>query len=257
VHTAIPKNYDLKYLEYLSELLAGLKERSYTFLTPRNSDTVTVDLGCGTGDDCRTLALQEPAGQIIGVDHDPETIRYAIGNTDINKYPNLRFLVSEANRIDLPSGSVDHVRCERIIQHLPDSDGAFAEIKRILNPGGRLVILETDWASLSFGTTMIKEERQLIDEKLNHQSINGLASRNIKDHLLRHGFKPEKIESHTTYVNRYQEMEYISGLPRTLQSMADKGIDMSKLIEHLKEQDENGVFSFSWVTVLYVAGVRK
>jgi SAM-dependent methyltransferase len=47
----------------------------------------------------------------------------------------------------VPDASVDVVWCERVLQHLAEPDKAVAEMARVLRPGGRVALLDTDWAT--------------------------------------------------------------------------------------------------------------
>ncbi len=46
-----------------------------------------------------------------------------------------------------PDDSVDLVWCERVLQHLPDAQTAITDIARVLRPGGRAVLLDSDHAT--------------------------------------------------------------------------------------------------------------
>ena len=60
------------------------------------------------------------------------------------------FRIGDAEALPLPDGLVDACRCERALQWVPDADQALAEMLRVLRPGGRLSIIDTDWRSLLF-----------------------------------------------------------------------------------------------------------
>ncbi len=47
-----------------------------------------------------------------------------------------------------PSGSFDAVRIERVIQHIGDAAGFLREALRLVRPGGRVVVVDSDWGSL-------------------------------------------------------------------------------------------------------------
>ena len=57
------------------------------------------------------------------------------------------FRVGDATAIDLPDNAVDVVRCERVLQWLPEYERAIAEMTRVLRPGGRIVIIDSDWST--------------------------------------------------------------------------------------------------------------
>lgn len=48
----------------------------------------------------------------------------------------------------MPPGTFDAARSERVLQWLPDPQAAVTELARVLRPGGRLSLIDTDWGSL-------------------------------------------------------------------------------------------------------------
>ncbi|MFF2521359.1 methyltransferase domain-containing protein [Streptomyces liangshanensis] len=58
-----------------------------------------------------------------------------------------RHVDGRAQGLPLGDGEADVVHCERVFQHLDDPERAAAEIARILRPGGRVALLDTDWAT--------------------------------------------------------------------------------------------------------------
>ena len=51
---------------------------------------------------------------------------------------------------DYDDESFDGVWCERVLQHVNDADVAVSELARVTRTGGRVCLLDTDWASLAF-----------------------------------------------------------------------------------------------------------
>ena len=58
-----------------------------------------------------------------------------------------RFTDGDALALPAGDGSVDVAWCERVFQHLAEPEKAAAEIARVLRPGGRVALLDTDWAT--------------------------------------------------------------------------------------------------------------
>ncbi|MFJ9999762.1 methyltransferase domain-containing protein [Streptomyces werraensis] len=60
------------------------------------------------------------------------------------------YAVGDISSLDAPDGHYDGVRCERVLQHLPDPDAAIRELIRVTRPGGRVCVLDTDWPSCAW-----------------------------------------------------------------------------------------------------------
>jgi SAM-dependent methyltransferase len=100
---------------------------------------VVVDLGCGGGLDV-FLAAQKvgPSGRAIGIDMTADMIDRAKRNAAEVGATNVEFHLAEIERLPLADGSVDCVISNCVLNLVPDKPKAFAEIHRILKPGGRL-----------------------------------------------------------------------------------------------------------------------
>jgi SAM-dependent methyltransferase len=107
-----------------------------------------LDAGSGAGDVARRLAgALGPGGEVIALDCSAAITAAATQRHDGS---NVRYASGDVAALDMPTGSVDGVWCERVLQHVDDADGAIAELIRVTRPGGRLCLIDTDWASLAF-----------------------------------------------------------------------------------------------------------
>ncbi len=107
-----------------------------------------LDLGSGSGRDCFILSkLVGPSGRVIGVDMTPEqldTARRHVGH-HMDKFgyakPNVEFLsgyIEDLKSLGIADNSVDVVVSNCVINLSPDKQRVFAEIYRVLKPGGEL-----------------------------------------------------------------------------------------------------------------------
>lgn len=104
-----------------------------------------VDVGSGAGAEVRRLAgLVGSSGQAIGVEPHPGL--RAVAEERAAGTP-ARFVDGDATDLPFPDGSVHVIRCERVFQHLPDAEAAVREFARVLAPGGRVVVIDSDWGS--------------------------------------------------------------------------------------------------------------
>jgi ubiquinone/menaquinone biosynthesis C-methylase UbiE len=114
----------------------------------RPGDTC-VDVGCGTGTMTRRLADlagDGSAGRVLGVEPNAVLEQIAAQRAAAAGSP-ARFCRGLATALPLPDVAVDVVWCERVLQHVPDPSAAIAEIARVLRPGGRALLLDSDHES--------------------------------------------------------------------------------------------------------------
>ncbi len=95
-----------------------------------------VDVGCGTGLLAReALAIVGPGGQLCGVDPSPGMMAQA-------RLPGATLIEGRAEALPLAEGSAGFLSLGYALRHIDDVRAALAEFRRVLAPGGRLLILE-------------------------------------------------------------------------------------------------------------------
>lgn len=108
-----------------------------TALRPGDS---AVDLACGTGSLTRALAKTVgPEGSVLGVDFSAQMLRAA----ERKPAANVEYRLGDATDLaGVPSARFDAATIAYGARNIPDLDGLFAEMARVLKPGGRAVCLE-------------------------------------------------------------------------------------------------------------------
>jgi len=100
-----------------------------------------VDLGSGPGLDALLAAKQVgKTGRVIGVDMTPEMLERARATAEKARVSNVDFRQGRLERLPVESASVDAVTSNCVINLVPDKAVVFAEIARVLKPGGRVVV---------------------------------------------------------------------------------------------------------------------
>ena len=106
----------------------------------REGETV-LDLGSGGGIDVLLSARRVgPSGKAFGLDMTDEMLELARRNATEAGVENVEFLKGYMEQIPLPDGSVDVIISNCVVNLSTDKPAVFAEMHRVLRPGGRLGI---------------------------------------------------------------------------------------------------------------------
>ena len=104
---------------------------------------VVLDLGCGAGTDLLIAAqMTGPSGRAIGIDMTTSMLDRARTSATAMGLANVELHESLIEELPLAAGSVDVVISNGVIDLVPDKDAVFAEIDRVLRPGGRLQLAD-------------------------------------------------------------------------------------------------------------------
>lgn len=118
-----------------------------------------LDLGSGAGTDSLVAALMVGAsGRVIGIDMTPEMIATAQSSARTMGVANVEFVEGEAEQLPFPDTGFDVVISNGVIDLIPDKDAVFAELHRVLRPGGRLQL-----ADVTIQRPVSEEGRRNID----------------------------------------------------------------------------------------------
>ena len=108
-----------------------------------------LDVGCGRGEVACALAPRvAPGGRVLGLDASETMLtdaRQRAGRVGVD----VEFRIGDALAIDEPDASFDAARSERMLQWVPEPGTAVAELSRVVRPGGRLCLIDTDWRTFA------------------------------------------------------------------------------------------------------------
>ncbi len=118
-----------------------------------------LDLGSGAGTDSLVAAQMVGVdGRVTGIDMTVAMLTRARAAAAEMGAANVEFVEAEAERLPFPDGSFDVVISNGVIDLIPDKDAVFAEIFRLLVPGGRIQI-----ADVTIQNPVSEEGRRNID----------------------------------------------------------------------------------------------
>ncbi|MEV4636758.1 methyltransferase domain-containing protein [Actinoplanes sp. NPDC049548] len=124
-----------------------VRHTAWEALRPRPGQRL-LDAGCGAGDVARELAAAvAPDGEVVALDFSAATLAAARARDTGGA---ISYVTGDVRALDFDDESFDGVWCERVLQHVEDADAAIGELVRVTRTGGRVCLLDTDWASLAF-----------------------------------------------------------------------------------------------------------
>jgi arsenite methyltransferase len=102
-----------------------------------------LDIGCGAGVDSLVAAhLVGPAGRVVGVDVTEEMIIRAQANLELTGLTNVRFEVASAEVLPCADREFDVIISNGVFNLSVDKERALREVRRVLKPGGRLMLAD-------------------------------------------------------------------------------------------------------------------
>jgi arsenite methyltransferase len=118
-----------------------------------------LDLGSGAGTDSLVAAqMVGEEGSVTGIDMRPQMLAKARNAAAAMGVGNVTFVEGEAERLPFADASFDVVVSNGVIDLVPDKDALFAELYRVLAPGGRMQI-----ADVTIQNPVSEEGRRKID----------------------------------------------------------------------------------------------
>jgi SAM-dependent methyltransferase len=128
------------YRGVAKDVVAELAERG------RTRKATILDLGCGPGDLALELAHRLRDARVVGLDLSPSMMQLASRHATTDG--RLRFIVGKAEALPMADESVDLVVSTLSLHHFAAPGAAFAEVARVLRPGGVALIYDVGLLSL-------------------------------------------------------------------------------------------------------------
>jgi SAM-dependent methyltransferase len=182
---------------------AELRARSYDLLD-LISGTAVVDVGCGAG---RAVAeMAERGARTVGVDVSEQMIAVARRH-----WPEMDFHLGGAYALPLADGEVTGYRADKVFHELDDPTRALGEARRVLAPGGRIVLIGQDWDTFVIDSDHPALTRTIVHARADTVA-NPRAARGYRTVLLDAGFQNVTVEVHTGVFTDSVMLPMLTGL---------------------------------------------
>ena len=215
-----------------------------------------LDLGCGPGFYVADIAERiGPDGAVTGID--PSDAMLAMTARRTEDAANVTLAEGGADAIPAEDAAFDRAVSVQVLEYVADVPGALAELRRVLRPGGRLVLWDVDWTTLSLHAVDAERTARMLtawDRHLAHPAL----PRTLAASLLEAGFEDVQREGHlfdTTAMDPETYGGYLPGVIASylkgLDDIDDAGVDA--WLTELGELDAAGRYSCAVVQFCFVA----
>ena len=154
-----------------------------------------LDVGCGPGFYVAELLDEVGAeGSIVGIDRSPQML--AVAARRCQGRGNVQFHEGDATSLPVEDAGFDAALSVQVLEYVADADAALAELHRVLRPGGRVVVWDVDWATVSWYSRDRARMARVLrawDDHLTHPSLPQTLTARLRSV----GFAEVKGEGHS------------------------------------------------------------
>lgn len=146
----------LEYMAMNSPMRAFVQEhyelRILRAMSATTGRSMVLEIGCGNGHGTSLIKKYYWPENIVAIDLDEKMIGLA---TKRNHDPAICYKVMDTAKMEFPDGYFDSIFDFAIIHHIPNWRDALRELRRVLRPGGELIIEDLSIASFSTGIGLL------------------------------------------------------------------------------------------------------
>ena len=215
-----------------------------------------LDVGCGPGFYVAELLDRVgPQGAVVGVDSSAQMLGLAVRRCE--GYDNVAFHEAPATSLPVADAGFDAALSVQVLEYVGDVDTALAEMRRALRPGGRAVVWDVDWSTVTWHSAdpaRMGRVMRAFDAHLTHPTL----PRTLAARLRSVGFDAVTAEGHAFTATDLDRESYGPALLPMIQNFVTGGggIDDAEATAWATEQRElaaRGEFFFSCVQFCFRA----
>ena len=240
---------------YLTPDVIEQRERVMSLLAPRAGEHA-LDIGCGPGLTTEGLARAVgPSGSVLGIDIAQPML--AIAARRCASLPQVRFDRCDVNSLSAPDGSFDLALASQVYEYVEDIDAALVELARVIRPGGRAVLVDTDWESAVWASSDDARMRRVL-ETWNEHIPHPQLPRTLKRRMEAAGFRQVQVAIVPLLNLAYDPATYSVGMMTLIGNFASgrnglSATDIAAWREDARRMGEQGAYFFSLNRYVFMA----
>ena len=194
---------------YLTPDVVAQRAKVLDMLAPQPGERI-LDLGAGPGLLAFDLArLVGETGRLVALDNAPAMLTMA--RTRLAALPQAECVEGDAAAPDFPEASFDAAVSTQVHEYIADMDGALGGLHRVLKPGGRALLLDTDWRSIVWHSSDEARMARMLAVWDDHLADPHLPA-TLGRRLSRAGFRVARVEVVPMFSPSWQPVSYAAGM---------------------------------------------
>ena len=240
---------------YMTPDVVAQRHQVLKALALREGERV-LDIGSGPGLLAHDMAASVGRnGCVCGIDISEDML--TMSRKRCADQPQTEFQKADATNLPYPNDSFDAAASTQVYEYVRDIPVALAELYRVARPGGRAVVLDTDYGSLVIHTEDEARMKRVLSAWNEHFVHAGLP-RTLSRQLRNAGFTIRQRDAIPMFNPEYRENTYGRGLLAIMATFAvgRKGVSREEAdawLAEFTELDKQGKFFFSLNRYLFVA----
>ncbi len=187
-------------MDRLSEAQAVVELRRWSLETlALDAGRRVLEVGCGPGAMSRALAdAVGTTGVVNGIDN--SLVMVAEAKRRSTNHPQAIFDTGDAQKLPFGDGVFDASYSERVFQHLGSPKAALEEMLRVLHPGGRVAVVDTDWETVAIDHPDVATTRKILNFVTDDFSANGWIGRQLPRLFRDYGLEELSVTAQTLLI---------------------------------------------------------
>ena len=245
---------------FQTESLRKLRQDYFSFFNVQPGEHV-LDIGCGTGANAVALAeFLQGRCRITGIDNSEPMLAIARAQLSVSPYKDrIAYDSGNAHDMSYKDGAFDSAMMIQVLEYSKDPIGLLRETMRVLKPGGKLFVADTDWDTIVWNSNFKERTRQIVVLWSDHEA-DGWQGRKIREYLIRSRFHQIHGELFHMSGNSFAEDTYSFQLTNLVSDYLIRSEKMSateiqEWMDDLRTKNAQDHFYFSLNRYAFIAYV--